>query len=161
MKTLIKIIGVLCAVIGVFFISMAFIDRSTRQSDDRLHIAQLKGMLPFGRLSRRREAYDGEEVVAKKIADYRDEEDDDYLDEDDSVVSAVTSRLPRKVRQADPAEQKRISRLRKAAGVAEDEADGEAEDADDDSSAADSSDGAAEEAGGSFSEDELEELLDE
>ena len=154
MKAFIKILVVLCAIIGVFFMTMAYIDRSSRQRDDRLHIAQLKGLLPFGRLSRRREAYDGEEVVAKKIADYRDEEDDSYLDENESVVSAVTARLPRKVKQADPAEQKRISRLRKAVGA-------------DDASPADGgeetsvSDDGGDDSAFNFSEDELEELLDE
>lgn len=150
MKTLIKILVVLCAAVGVIFMVMAAIESNSRKHDDRRHIAQLKGLLPFGRLSRRREAYDGEEVVAKKIADYRDEEDDDYLDEDDSIASAVTSRLPRKVKQADPAEQKRISRLRKAADAADSAEGGE-----------DAGDGGDDDSSFTFSEDELEELLDE
>ena len=158
MKTLLKVLTVLCAVIGVYFMAMAAIEASSRRSDDRLHIAQLKGRLPFGKLTKRREAYDGEEVVARKIADYRDA-DYDYDDDDETLAdeaSAVTSRLLRKVKQADPEGKKRISRLRKAV----ESADADDDDEEEEIYRAEEIDEILPDAA-DFSEDALEDLLDD
>lgn len=157
MKTILKILTALCAVVGVYFMAMAAIEASSRKSDDRIHIAQLKGRLPFGKLSRRREAYDGEEVVARRIADYRDDDYDlDYEDETLSdAAAAVTSRLLRKVKQADPEGQKRKRRLREAV-----EAVDGGDDDDNDVYYAEEIDEILPDAA-DFSEDALEDLLDE
>ncbi len=93
MKTLLKILTVLSAVVGVYFMAMAFIDATSRHADDSKNIARLKGLIPVSRKSRRQRAKDYNEddidLSGGIIADYRG--DDCYCECDEDCESTEES----------------------------------------------------------------------